>query len=115
MIQLPPLTKSATESSSCQFKSTQKASFSNCSGCKSAGCRDAQACTQICTCNANTTTMMPMQAYPNTFLFRAAPSLVYQNLPVLQVPFFAQSTCNVVGCKDCGFEQNINIDEYLKY
>ena len=115
MIQLPPINK-ATDSTSttCDSKlayhrgneKTRTQQSKCCNACSSAGCNQ----TQMCSCHA---TVVPY--YQNSYLLAAsAPRLMYSNMPIFQVPFYAQSTCNVVGCKDCGFEKP-NIDDYLRY
>jgi hypothetical protein len=117
MIQLPPINKTSDssvtiESKNSSFtKNTEKKRSKGskcCSECSTAGCNQSQ----MCSCHA---ALVP--TYQNTYLLAAnAPRLVFSNMPIFQVPYFAQSTCNIVGCKDCGFrDTQPNIDEYLRY
>lgn len=115
MIQLPPINKETSttfeSNNSTHTKSTEKKRTKSgsrcCSACSNAGCNQSF---HTCSCH---TTLVP--TYQNTYLLASnAPRLVYSNMPIFQVPYYAQSTCNVAGCKDCGFGPQPSIDEYLR-
>lgn len=109
MIQLPPINK-ASDTTSVDFESKNL----NVERKRSKGNSRCCSCNQsLHTCSCHTP-LVP--TYQNTYLLASnAPRLIYSNMPIFQVPYFAQSTCNVVGCKDCGLgPQSTNIDDYLR-
>lgn len=112
MIQLPPINNNCKASSNESKSACQKSTWSksSCNNSCSSGCSASNSYSQMC----NTGSMMVPSMTQNTYLLASnAPRLVYQNLPILQVPYYAQSVCTMPGCKDCGFDTQ-SIDEYLR-